>query len=88
MSIAPWNDPTVRWVCEDHPTEEQGHHVKAWTGFRSCGGAGMPDPKTHDNMGRPLITLPEKKKGGRKPVSPLLNSGDVTSVVKRVDSAV
>lgn len=31
------------------------------------------------------VPLPEKKKVGRKPVSPLANSGDVDSVVKRVD---
>lgn len=51
--IAPWNDKTLRWVCEEHPTKEQGHRV--WF-FWECGGAGMPDPITHDNLGRPNPT--------------------------------
>ena len=41
--VAPWNDPNVRWVCEDHPAEEQSHRL--FFGFgRECGGAGMPEP--------------------------------------------
>ena len=51
--IAPWNDKSIRWVCEEHPTEEQEHKIGL---FKRCGGAGMPDPKTHDNMGKKLST--------------------------------
>lgn len=40
-NLAPWNDPSVEWVCEDHPTKEQSHRL--WFGFGpECGGAGMP----------------------------------------------
>lgn len=46
--IAPWNDPQVKWVCEDHPTEEQGHKVGWWVFKKECGGAGMPEP-TEEN---------------------------------------
>ena len=43
--IAPWNDPDIRWVCEDHPTKEMEHR----TFFLSaCGGAGMPE-LTYEN---------------------------------------
>lgn len=38
--------------------------------------------------GNGIFPLPEKKKGGRKSVSPLTSIDAVTSVVKRVDSAV
>lgn len=48
-NIAPWNDPSIRWVCEDHPTEEQGHSMFTFTGFKECGGAGMPEPKLINN---------------------------------------
>ncbi len=50
--IAPWNDPEVRWVCEDHPTEDQSHLITPhsylpWVKVE-CGGAGMPEP-TEEN---------------------------------------
>jgi hypothetical protein len=35
VSLAPSNDPSIRWVCEEH----------LW---RSCDSAGMSDPSTHD----------------------------------------
>lgn len=43
---APWNDPEVRWVCENHPTKDQEHIVFNWKKlrFERCGGAGMPEP--------------------------------------------
>jgi hypothetical protein len=44
--IASWNDPSVRWVCEEHPTKEQGHRV--WL-FWNCGGAGMPEDEVTVN---------------------------------------
>jgi hypothetical protein len=67
LKLAPWNDPSVRWVCEEHPNEDQGHKVvkkgikisleeaEKWGSFflEECGGAGVPDPKTHDSNGRP-----------------------------------
>lgn len=39
-NIAPWNDPEVVWVCENHPTKEQDHRLfpRFW---KRCGGAGM-----------------------------------------------
>lgn len=43
-NIAPWNNPEVRWVCEEHPTKDQSHRL--WFGFgKECGGAGMPENK-------------------------------------------
>ena len=39
---APWNDPKVRWVCEQHPTKDFEHKI----GFffkRECAGPGMPE---------------------------------------------
>ena len=50
---APWNDRSIRWVCENHPEEDQGH-MQGLFFPRECGAAGMPDPKTHDNMGQPI----------------------------------
>ncbi len=53
--VAPWNDPEVRWVCEDHTTKEQGHLILVWDGswfsLKECGGAGMPEP-TEENKKR------------------------------------
>ncbi len=43
--MAPWNDPTIEWVCEDHPTKEFEHKMGF---FRRCGGAGMPKDKSND----------------------------------------
>ena len=44
--IAPWNDPNLRWVCENHPTKDHEH--KRFF-FFECGGAGMPEP--HETKG-------------------------------------
>ncbi len=49
--IALWNDPSVKWVCEEHPTKEQGH--KVWL-FWECGGAGMPE-LTKENIEKGYI---------------------------------
>lgn len=47
---APWNNPNVKWVCEDPPTKEQGHRL--WFGFgRECGGVGMMDEKSRKLYG-------------------------------------
>lgn len=35
QSMAPWNDPTVRWVCEQHPDKDFPHD--------DCAGPGMPE---------------------------------------------
>ncbi len=53
--IAPWNDPNVRWVCEEHPTEDQGHLIPVfplslWFGKKECGGAGMPEPTEENRL--------------------------------------
>lgn len=58
--IAPWNDPTVRWVCEEHPTEDHEHIISEpfmgiFTLRRRCGGAGMPEP-TEENFRKGYIT--------------------------------
>lgn len=42
--LAPWNDPSIRWVCEDHPTEDQSHLIDG----KECGGAGMPAPTVEE----------------------------------------
>jgi hypothetical protein len=34
--LAPWNDPRVRWVCEQHPDKDFPHD--------DCAGPGMPIP--------------------------------------------
>jgi len=58
---APWNDPNVRWVCEDHPEYEQGHRLVTHLYFgkfgfiKECGGAGMPEP-TEENREKGYIT--------------------------------
>jgi len=45
--IAPWNDPTIRWICEEHPTEEFEHKIGFF--FKEvCAGPGMPDPLQQD----------------------------------------
>ena len=44
--LAPWNNPNMRWVCENHPDKE-------WETECECG-AGMPDPKLYDHLGQPL----------------------------------
>lgn len=51
--IAPWNDPDVRWVCEDHPTKDQEHRLFPFFWLR-CGGAGMPEP-TEENIKKGYI---------------------------------
>jgi len=33
--LAPWNDPSVKWVCEEHPDKPFPHD--------DCGGPGMMD---------------------------------------------
>lgn len=40
--ISPWNDPTIRWVCEEHPTKDFEHRLLFGFG-PECGGAGMPE---------------------------------------------
>lgn len=50
--LAPWNDPTVKWVCEEHPRHEQGH--KLFFGLY-CDGAGMPED-TPENRAKGYIT--------------------------------
>ena len=53
MKLGPWNDSSVRWVCEEHPTKDQGHHL--WFGFgKECGGAGMPE-LTQENLDKGYI---------------------------------
>lgn len=39
--LAPWNDPEVVWVCENHPTKRQEHRLFPFF-WKRCGGAGMP----------------------------------------------
>jgi len=46
--VPPWSDPSIRWVCEEHPTKEQSHRRFFGLG-RECGGAGMPDPSLSQN---------------------------------------
>lgn len=46
---APWNNPNMRWVCENHPDKE-------WETECECG-AGMPDPKLFDHLGQPHQAL-------------------------------
>jgi len=41
LKLGPWNDSSVIWVCEEHPTKEQSHKVGILR--RECGGAGMPE---------------------------------------------
>ena len=41
MIIAPWNDPTIRWVCEQHPTKDFGHKVGLFR--KECAGPWMPE---------------------------------------------
>ncbi len=53
MKVAPWNDPNIKWVCEDHPTQEQEHRVFPWF-WKRCGGAGMPEPADRLNFKSPL----------------------------------
>lgn len=46
--IAPWNDPNIKWICEQHPTEDFEHKV----GFffpGVCPGPGMPAERD-DNL--------------------------------------
>lgn len=49
--LAPWNDPSVKWVCEEHPRYPQGHPL--FFGFH-CDGAGMPEP-TQENVDKGYI---------------------------------
>ena len=56
IKLGPWNDSSVRWVCEDHPTEDQSHLV-GWIFKRECGGAGMPEP-TEENIRKGYINPP------------------------------
>ena len=57
--LAPWNDPNVRWVCENHPTKDFEH--KLWF-FWECGGAGMPEP-TEENIRKGYVESPTITKG-------------------------
>lgn len=45
MKLGPWNDPNLRWVCENHPKKDMSHRLFFGLG-KECGGAGMPDPKS------------------------------------------
>ena len=40
LKLGPWNDSSIVWVCENHPTKEQSHKVGLFR--KECGGAGMP----------------------------------------------
>ncbi len=57
MKIAPWNDKSVRWVCEEHPSKDQSHTIFIWWKFKfeECGGAGMPED-TKENREKGYIT--------------------------------
>lgn len=52
LKIAPWNDPSVKWVCENHPEKE-------WEVECSCG-AGMPEP-TPENYQKGYVSNKFKK---------------------------
>jgi len=43
LKMGPWNDSTVRWVCEAHPTKDFEHRIFNWKKlrFEECGGPGM-----------------------------------------------
>lgn len=56
--IAPWNDPEVRWVCEEHPTKDQEHRI--WLFWR-CGGAGMVEI-TQANIDKGYVEKPLSNK--------------------------
>lgn len=60
--VAPWKNPNMRWVCEEHPTQDQEHRLFPWS-WKRCGGAGMPDPKLFDHLGQPLTTKEEGNGG-------------------------
>jgi hypothetical protein len=47
QQMAPWHDPTIRWVCEEHPDHDQGHRIFTWRGYKECGGAGMPKERCY-----------------------------------------
>lgn len=47
MMFTPWNDPNVKWVCENHPDKE-------WEIECDCG-AGMPEP-TPENYQKGYIS--------------------------------
>ena len=54
--LAPWNDPKVRWVCENHPIKDCEHKIFNWRKlkFEECGGAGMPEI-TEENIKKEYI---------------------------------
>lgn len=54
--LAPWNDPEVRWVCEQHPNKDFEHRVWSWRKFRfvDCPGPGMPE-LTKENIKKGYI---------------------------------
>lgn len=56
LKLGPWNDSSVRWVCEEHPEYEQSHIVFNWRRlrFEECGGAGMPED-TEENRKKGYI---------------------------------
>lgn len=57
MNKAPWNDSSVRWVCEAHPRKDMSHRV--WF-FWECGGAGMPED-TPENRTKGYIQVDQEK---------------------------
>lgn len=53
MKTAPWNDSSVRWVCEAHPKKEFEHRL--WFGFGPvCAGPGEPED-TPENRAKGYI---------------------------------
>ncbi len=62
MKLGPWNDSSVRWVCENHPTKEQSHTIFNWSKlrFEECGGAGMPE-ETEENIRKGYVSPPQRE---------------------------
>lgn len=44
----PWFDPSVKWVCEKHPTKPMSHKI---FGLFKCGGAGQMDEALRKKYG-------------------------------------
>ena len=54
--LPPWNDPTIRWVCEQHPEHDFEHRVWSWRklGYVECAGPGMPKERCYYADHRPV----------------------------------